>query len=224
MLSPPDQKPSVRESNDFEKRNLFGGALTLKVPSQWRDVSNVRQVPDNQEVYQDCTVESGQALHDVGTGGCIIVELLERQKILDEEAATFFFGDLMEANGGDVTCGIKKGLGFQQVLEVGKSESKESLAIGSKNLTPELSARVMACTCVGTQNIAHKKGEHKLQKASKVRVELCVVRLASVQTDLLITLTMPCAVDGDENENKGHGALFLSILKTLKVEDWSLFS
>jgi hypothetical protein len=67
---------------------LFGGAIVISIPSQWRDVSQVRQVPDNQEVYQDCTEESG---------GVIIVEILQYQD--DAKDGTFFFHDLGEANG-----------------------------------------------------------------------------------------------------------------------------
>ena len=39
--------------------DLFGGAITTSIPSSWRDVSQVRQVPDHQEVYQDCNEETG---------------------------------------------------------------------------------------------------------------------------------------------------------------------
>ena len=39
--------------------DLFGGAITTSIPSSWRDVSQVRQVPDKQEVYQDCNEERG---------------------------------------------------------------------------------------------------------------------------------------------------------------------
>ena len=31
------------------KRPLFGGAIDIDVPCAWRDVSEVRQVPDHQE-------------------------------------------------------------------------------------------------------------------------------------------------------------------------------
>lgn len=32
-------------------RELFGGALGIKVPKDFKDVSEFRQVPDHQEVY-----------------------------------------------------------------------------------------------------------------------------------------------------------------------------
>ena len=41
------------------KRDLYGGVMTISIPAEWRDVSDVRQVPDHQEVYQDCTFAEG---------------------------------------------------------------------------------------------------------------------------------------------------------------------
>jgi hypothetical protein len=41
-------------------KELFGGAIRMGVPPQWTDVSDLRQVPDNQEVwcYQQCSRSS----------------------------------------------------------------------------------------------------------------------------------------------------------------------
>lgn len=35
----------------LEDRELFGGALSIKVPKDFKDVSAFRQVPDHQEVF-----------------------------------------------------------------------------------------------------------------------------------------------------------------------------
>lgn len=35
----------------LEVRELFGGALSIKVPKDFKDVSVFRQVPDHQEVF-----------------------------------------------------------------------------------------------------------------------------------------------------------------------------
>ena len=64
--------------------NLFGGAISVDMPRGLVDASDVRPVPDNQEVWLD---ESGQS---------VIVEVLERVKGLqDDQAVSFFFNDLV---------------------------------------------------------------------------------------------------------------------------------
>ncbi|KAJ1727136.1 hypothetical protein LPJ61_004734, partial [Coemansia biformis] len=44
---------------DLASRDLYGGAMSMAVPSGMVDVSNFRTVPDNQEVFaddNDCSV------------------------------------------------------------------------------------------------------------------------------------------------------------------------
>lgn len=50
----------------LEERGLFGGGITVKVPKDFKDVSQFRQVPDNQEVFVSSTSDE-----------TLIVELLE---------------------------------------------------------------------------------------------------------------------------------------------------
>ncbi|KAF7338477.1 hypothetical protein MVEN_02073700 [Mycena venus] len=63
-------------------RELFGGAITAVAPINLLDASDLRQVPDNQEVllYPDSTVS-------------IIVEVLERVDTADDDSAIRFHFD-----------------------------------------------------------------------------------------------------------------------------------
>lgn len=70
-------------------RLLFGGAMSTVLPARLGDVSDVRPVPDHQEVFADA--ERDQS---------VIVELLESQDAKDEQALQVFFQDLVELNGG----------------------------------------------------------------------------------------------------------------------------
>jgi hypothetical protein len=71
----------------FTERPLFGGAISCEMPTPWRDVSDVRQVPDHQECWQELD------------GAVLVVEILQRQEVDDVNAASFFFNDLAESNG-----------------------------------------------------------------------------------------------------------------------------
>ena len=84
--------------SDFEPVPLHGGALTSDIPSDWINVSELRQVPDHQEVFVDNT-------HDDDDDGdqerpCSVVEILEYQTDqTDDQVAQYLFEDVADANG-----------------------------------------------------------------------------------------------------------------------------
>ncbi|KAF3942159.1 hypothetical protein ABW19_dt0207464 [Dactylella cylindrospora] len=70
----------------FAEKQLFGGAITANVPSTWMDMSDLRQVPDNQECFID---PLGLAT--------MIFEVNERVQEADDEAAVkFHLSDIFE--------------------------------------------------------------------------------------------------------------------------------
>lgn len=71
------------------ERALFGGAFSLDIPPRFSDVSGVRQIPDNQEVFVDQNTDQS-----------VIIEILEQvDSATDGDAAKFHFGVLAEDNG-----------------------------------------------------------------------------------------------------------------------------
>jgi len=135
---------------------------------------------------------------------------------------------------------------FKHVCTVGenKGEVKEiacnkgTTKSDTVNLAPRLTARVKACSCIGHQLIGQSHGENNQinnpQKGckesnsadvslKKVRVELCVLRLEDVQTDLLLTLTVPISLEDEKEEKTQLSETFLHILRSFTIEDWSLF-
>uniref|UniRef100_V9LC74 Ran guanine nucleotide release factor n=1 Tax=Callorhinchus milii TaxID=7868 RepID=V9LC74_CALMI len=82
-------------------RRLFGGSFSIALPPQAIDVSDMRQIPDNQEVF----------VHK-HTDQSLIVELLEYQShVTDAEAAKFHFEEATQGNEGS-------GMAGAEVLEV----------------------------------------------------------------------------------------------------------
>ena len=179
----------------YNNRPLYGGAITCDIKSDWRDVSDIRQVPDHQECYQELE------------GAVLVVEILERQQISDADAAAYFFNDLAESNGstenqftpksippgtnpvninnGVVLCG---GIGVQTV------------AMGRDH------------------DIA---GNPRQQEVRLVQVELCVFRLANVGTDLLVTISKPIN-NASEMDSNGSEP-FQKAISSLQIKDWGLF-
>ncbi|KAL8844538.1 MAG: hypothetical protein Q9205_000030 [Flavoplaca limonia] len=71
----------------FKPIELFGGAITANLPSSYADVSNIREVPDHQEIYLDASGFSS-----------VIVEIAERvsDPPTDPEALKFHFEDIVD--------------------------------------------------------------------------------------------------------------------------------
>lgn len=76
----------------LKANDLLGGALSVLLPSNAKDISDLRQIPDNQEVFA----------HPV-TDQSIIIEILEYVDKDDEEAIRTHFSDL--ASDNDVQSG-----------------------------------------------------------------------------------------------------------------------
>ncbi|KAF2641537.1 Mog1p/PsbP-like protein [Massarina eburnea CBS 473.64] len=73
----------------FKQTALFGGAITVDLPTVFGDTSQIRQVPDHQEVFLDINGYSGA-----------IIEILEYvDKPTDEEALQYHFADLVDGTG-----------------------------------------------------------------------------------------------------------------------------
>ncbi|KAI5212816.1 ran-interacting Mog1 protein [Aureobasidium subglaciale] len=69
----------------FNTVELYGGAMTVELPSNFSDVSNIRQIPDNQEVYLD---------NDGLTS--IVFDILERVDKPDLDALRYHLEDIVE--------------------------------------------------------------------------------------------------------------------------------
>ena len=222
--------------------DLFGGAIVITIPSQWRDVSQVRQVPDNQEVYQDCTEESG---------GVIVVEILQYQD--DAHDGTFFFNDLGEANG-IITTTTNEQQEEQSIIHSNRVVNLLGYACEEGNkeqIFPELTlppcttlqSQVCACLVEGSQQVVKEKSRNasgndnndddNAAAAQWIDIEMCALRLKDIETDILITLSVPRKEDGGRANNnspvsgttaEGRADMFKQILASFNIHDYSLFS
>lgn len=200
--------------------DLYGGAITCEIPTTWRDVSEVRQVPDHQCVFQDC-VENTDAL--------LVFEILERQDdIRDSNAAKFFFEDLADSNGA-ITSEQR------QVVQSDVFPCKTS-GIVMPLFKPQCST---VCMCIGVQRVTlgrERNDSETINKSAEFRyiaVELCAIRMENVGTDFLISLSRPVSSEVFQkymhspsttaNEVGKYSDEFGSILKSFEVGDWGLF-
>ncbi|KAM6970575.1 ran guanine nucleotide release factor [Aplochiton taeniatus] len=108
-------------------RPLFGGALSAAIPNCAKDVSELREIPDNQEVF----------VHS-HTDQSIIIELLEFQNQVDNEnAARYHFEDVAGSN---------------KALDPGGSEVRTVVALPNSELS--MSDCSSAWLLTGTQCVS----------------------------------------------------------------------
>nr|ADO28291.1 ran guanine nucleotide release factor [Ictalurus furcatus] len=115
-------------------RPLFGGAMSAVLPSNTKDISELREIPDNQEVFAHTHTDQS-----------IIIELLEYQShVEDSQAARYHFEDVAGSN---------------KVMEAGQMEVMEVQCVPQEQLS--LSQCSSAWILTGAQLISKFNEEAK---------------------------------------------------------------
>jgi Ran-interacting Mog1 protein len=204
---------SSSSSTDFVQRPLFGWALACHLPSDWRDVSDVRQVPDHQECWQSV----GAAAAD-DFSRLLVIEILERQNdIADADAAEYFFRDLAESNGSPVLSFTARPSLTAGAGGATTDDDTDGIAIRGLPVDAVLafgSGRQRVALGRDRSDAAGRRSAHH-QEVHVIQVLLCAIRLKERNTDLLITLSAPISNPCDD--------LFRRILESIRINDWSLF-
>ncbi|XP_031099313.1 ran guanine nucleotide release factor [Ipomoea triloba] len=193
----------------YSERPLFGGAIASTFPVRFQDVSNVRQVPDHQEVFVDPARDES-----------LIFELLElKQDVADNGSATWFLQDLANEQDAEGTMLIEQ------------SGVVEAPGLSFRTLP------AIITTAVGQMAIS--KGRQGREAQNLVKVYLANVRLKEVTTDILITAYEPIVINSLSESASTVGAgvavpaaqagcmpmaeVFKLAVSTFKVNDWRLF-
>ncbi|KAK3346674.1 hypothetical protein B0T25DRAFT_521043 [Lasiosphaeria hispida] len=189
----------------YKSTPLFGGAIVCDLPDKFADVSGLRQVPDNQEVYID---------KDGFTS--IILEITERVKSK---------GTGLEADGRALTTHLEELVG----------DDTETVKVWNTTETQitHLDEKTPAYTLIATQT--PQADTARAAAPDFTALILTLVRLEEHQTDILITINVPHIkgeydeedVDlalGKQGELIGDAVEYASrIWSTLDIKDWGLF-
>lgn len=205
---------------EFERKELYGGAIVTKVPVGLIDASDLRQIPDTQEVFLNPS-ENTRDYTQLNKDDSIIVDLMERIDGDDTEAIREHFSEISALNDTSNSWKLVSiddapnklnskayiGTGVEPALKWGRDESKG------------------------------------LDYKPTLVVVLGIIRLKKVDTDVLVTQNV---LISDEDELKdleklqgaesfereeNRAAKRISLAKTvvkeaisnLTVEDWNLF-
>jgi len=194
----------------YNSTPLFGGALIADLPSTFADVSTIRQVPDNQEVY------------------------------LDKDGFTSIIFDVTERVGprgsSDATDGAALTIHLEEIVD----SEIDTLKVWTTTVTQfsKLPEGTPAYTLIATQTppIDPKDLKENSTSPDFTAIVLTLIRLEKESTDILITINVP-HIKGEYSEEDVNLELGLQgklindaveyaarIWETFKIKDWSLFN
>ncbi|KAB5542413.1 hypothetical protein GE09DRAFT_1037028 [Coniochaeta sp. 2T2.1] len=194
-------------NNKYTPTPLFGGALVVDLPSNFADVSKLREVPDNQEVWID---------KDGFTS--IIFDITERVGPS---------GSSLENDGKALTIHLEDLVGTDiETVKVWNTTETEFSAI------PE---PLPAYTLIATQTPKPSSSSTSTSAPDFTALILTLLRLEKQSTDILITINVP-HIKGEYDEDEVDLALgkqgeligdaveyAAKIWETFRVRDWGLF-
>ncbi|KAK6159972.1 hypothetical protein DH2020_003353 [Rehmannia glutinosa] len=213
---------------------LFGGAVVSTFPLRFQDVSNMRQVPDHQEVFVDPTRDES-----------LIFELLDlKTDVADHGSATWFLQDLANEQDAEGTMVLEQSGVFEvDGLRFRSSPAIVTTAVGQMAISKGRQGR-------DAQNIVKVNLPLLLFMVSSLssllgsqqmflQVYLSNLRLKDVATDVLITAYEPMLINPLSETAATVGAglavpaaqsgcmpmaeVFKTAVSSFKVNDWSLF-
>ncbi|KXH52431.1 ran-interacting Mog1 protein [Colletotrichum salicis] len=196
----------------YKSTPLYGGALVSDLPDKFADVSKLREVPDNQEVWIDS---------DGFTS--IIFDITERVGPA---------GSSPEIDGRALTTHLEELVGEEDVDTVKVWNTTETSF-------SRLSTDIPAYTLIATQTPQVSKPSSSSRSSSSApdftAIILTLVRLEKESTDILVTINVPhikgeydeADVDlelGKQGKLIGDAVEYAArIWETFKVKDWTLF-
>ncbi|KAF2302392.1 hypothetical protein GH714_036129 [Hevea brasiliensis] len=193
----------------YAERSLFGGAIVSTFPLRFQDVSNVRQVPDHQEVFVDPARDES-----------LIFELLDfKRDVGDNGSATWFLQDLATEQDAEGCTLIEH------------SGVVEAPGLHYRNIPSVVTTAV--------SQMAISKGRQGREAQNVVKIYLANLRLKGATTDVLITAYEPVLINPLSESASTVGAglavpaaqsgflpmaeVFKLAVSTFKVNDWNLF-
>ena len=180
------------------KRELFGGALEMSVPPRFYDISQLRQVPDTQEVFADGNTDQS-----------FIIEILSyTHEVTDDKIAEYMFTDLADANGAQKRTLVHNTILTDQDLPHFTGYFK-SWALGEQYVAKY-----------------NEEAENQINifvgvvRVPKYETDI----LLTLNDPVVINPLSSSASSTAEGENVNNSTqLFKQVFESLNVKDWSIF-
>ncbi|KAF9121445.1 hypothetical protein BGW39_010527 [Mortierella sp. 14UC] len=207
------------------QQELYGGAMTINLPSKFGNISHVREVPDHQEVFVN--VDEDQS---------VIVEILElAAEATDENCAAFHFQQLAEDNDAEDASVIQSvSLLNNAELPTWPADAKIYLLLGQQRIAK-----------FNEQQRLQQQHQHNLATASSttasastqpdarnlVQIMMVVFRLPRQETDVVLSYNVPLQISersssrdvAHEGDIREAEIWFRGLVGSFTVREWGLF-
>nr|TKS06700.1 putative ran guanine nucleotide release factor [Populus alba] len=186
-------------------RPLFGGAISSTFPVRFQDVSNIRQVPDHQEVFADPSRDES-----------LVFELLDlKPDINDNESAVWFLQDLAnEQDAQGFTLVDQSGV---VEVPIGDSSALVTTAIGQMGISKGRQGR--EAQNVVRVYLANLRLKNAGTDVLVVAHEPILISPLSESASAVGPGLLPAAQSGFLPMSE----VFKVAVSSFKVNDWSLF-
>ncbi|PXF47944.1 putative ran guanine nucleotide release factor [Gracilariopsis chorda] len=193
-------------------RPLFGGAISTAIPPQFADVSKIRQVPDNQEIFAHAPTDRS-----------LIVELLQLHPDIPQPPHTTPASHHFSVIATDAHA-LRADLAASKLLPT--SQLPALLTVDP---------RLHLSFAHGT-HVVSKFRDHTAA-ANTVNVYVVCIRLPNVATDVLLVFNDPIQLhphssstnlgssvaDPHQTDPTIRSSVLQQALNTFQINDWSLF-
>lgn len=190
-------------------RSLYGGAVNAQIPSEFADISVIRQIPDNQEVFSHAQTDRS-----------LLIELLElhNDTTPHRTPAAFHFATI-----------ARDASAVSHQLHHTSMQPPTEYPLLLRD-DPQLTVSI----AYGVHTVSKYRDDES--RANLVNVFVACVRLPRATTDLLVVFNDPItlhpesssarsgsrvAEDGD-NGIASRASVWKRALNTLRIIDWSL--
>lgn len=207
----------------FAARELYGGAIVAQLPIDVVDASNLRQVPDHQEVFlSDKTLTSIIfEINQYQTESSIVSQTGSESATStgDEAAASYHLNDVIEAPDHLSASGIQTVPVKLAQASVGRFPAYQSTAT---IISPEIDRHAKSSLSVTWQT-------NPPRTECQIGTLQLLVRMQAYATDLCVRINIPLRELGDgqseaaQAEVAGAEATLKMIIESLDIKDFGLF-
>ncbi|KAF6219345.1 hypothetical protein HO133_005170 [Letharia lupina] len=190
----------------FEHTELFGGAITANIPSNFADVSNIRQVPDNQEAYLD---KNGFI--------SLTFDITERVSHLstDKEALEYHFADIVAE---------KDTKSMRSIVENAELPNfpPPTPVLALTAITKPPASTVAANSLTPTHTDIYFTLIRLVEQSTDIVITLNTPHLASEAEGQIPNETETGTLYGETEQEVGN--MYHQIVTSFAIKDWGLFS
>ncbi|KAF9912104.1 hypothetical protein EC991_001050 [Linnemannia zychae] len=204
------------------QQELYGGAITINLPSKFGNISHVREVPDHQEVFVN--VDEDQS---------VIVEILElAAEATDENCAAFHFQQLAEDNDAEDASVIQSvSLLNNAELPTWPADAKIYLLLGQQRIAKFNEQQRLQQQQQNLATASSTSTSAQPDARNLVQIMMVVFRLPRQETDIVLSYNVPLQISekSSSREVAHEGDIaeaevwFRALVGSFTVRDWGLF-